>query len=166
MFLADRALAQRWAVVEHFVLYTGQDYRQIIYIRQCFADGMRKGTAFTPPCKIKIISSTSYCFEYYLRIVCVSFERCLSIACVLFECCLSISTAVLLVYRSHPSAYCSMILLWFYYAIIMLLLCYYYDFIKFLYRLYTVFIMSVSKPHNTLTEGTQYALRWLTRTNL
>ena len=33
----------------------------------------------------------------------------------------------------------------------MLLLCYYYVIIMILYRLYTAFIMSVSKPHNTLT---------------
>ncbi len=44
-----------------------------------------------------------------------------------------------------------MILLCDYYVIIMLLLCDYYVFIKFLYRLYPKIIMSVSKPHNTLS---------------
>ena len=38
----------------------------------------------------------------------------------------------------------------------MLLLCDYYVFIKFLYRLYTAFIMFVSKPHRTLTIPSLY----------
>ena len=38
----------------------------------------------------------------------------------------------------------------------MLLLCDYYVFIKFLYRLYTDFIMSVSKPHRTHTIPSLY----------
>ncbi len=65
-----------------------------------------------------------------------------------------------MVYRCRLSAYCSMILLCYYYAIIMLLLCYYYDFIKFLYSHYTTFIMFVSKPHRNHTIPTPIASAW------